>query len=75
MAEVSAYFLAADKTDNDLYFLAPARSGVTVTAFVDGIVTFQAMERAIAGAKTSVHMAAWILYPEVPVQAGDLHDQ
>src|SRR5262245_51064653 len=69
MADPIAFFLAEAQPADEVQFRAPRRDGVTVTPLVDGIETFQAMEQAIAGATASVHMAAWILNPEVPLQA------
>jgi phosphatidylserine/phosphatidylglycerophosphate/cardiolipin synthase-like enzyme len=65
------FFLTAQQTSDDANFLAARRDGVTVTPLIDGIETFREMEKAIATAQSTVHLAAWILNPEVPLQAAN----
>ena len=69
MSNPDDYFLATQQAADDALFVADRRDGITVTPLIDGIDTFRAMEQAIAGARTTVHMAAWILNPDVPLQA------
>lgn len=57
------FFLDPEQTNDDFLFLAPKREGSTVVPIIDGVETFRAMEKAIANAQTSVHLAAWIFNP------------
>lgn len=72
MAQADFFLDAANSTD-DFSFLAPMRPA-KVDLFIDGIPTFQAMEKAIAGAQKCVYITFWIFGPQVPLQAKrDVH--
>ena len=63
------FFLPEINIADDVTFRAGARSGCTVTPLIDGVAAFQAMEQAIAGAQTTIHLSLWIFNPSTPLQA------
>ncbi|WTW98879.1 phospholipase D-like domain-containing protein [Streptomycetaceae bacterium NBC_01309] len=74
MARLDDFFLSSTDTGDDQEFRAEKRAGTTVRPIIDGVATFQAMERAIADATTTVHLSLWIFNPKTPLQAlGDVN--
>lgn len=74
MARLDDFFLSSTDTGDDREFRADKRPGTTVRPIIDGVATFKAMERAIAGATATVHLSLWIFNPNTPLQArGDVN--
>ncbi|MET4658716.1 phosphatidylserine/phosphatidylglycerophosphate/cardiolipin synthase-like enzyme [Streptomyces sp. PvP037] len=69
MARSDDFFLSPTDTGDDREFRADKRTGSTVQPIIDGVATFQAMERAIAKATNTVHLSLWIFNPGTPLQA------
>jgi phosphatidylserine/phosphatidylglycerophosphate/cardiolipin synthase-like enzyme len=63
------WFLSSASTSDDWEFRADSRTSINVIPFVDGVETFAAIERAIASAKKTVNLSAWIFNSHMPLQA------
>lgn len=67
MPDPDGFFLPADLPGDDLRFRAPARGGAKVTPLIDGKSAYAEMEKAILGARSTVHMCWWEFDPATPL--------
>lgn len=63
------WFLGSASTSDDWEFRADSRTSINVIPFVDGVESFAAIEQAIASAKKTVNLSAWIFNSHMPLQA------
>ena len=61
------FFLATQLPGDDLRFRAPPRRGAEVTPLIDAKKAFAAMEEAILGARSTVHLCWWEFDPATPL--------
>lgn len=71
-ANPKAHFFLDEVDADDLFFRGPSRSSCLVEPLIDRSSAFQAMERAVMQAESTVVLAGWIFFARTPLLDADV---